>query len=134
MNSMDFEIYKIENEKLWDIEKACFVSEAGTDQRVKVLRRNGKLADEAYLKSTLKFYGLPIGEELLTDEERAEAARKKRDALLTATDYLLMPDYPLSAEKLEAVKAYRQALRDVPEQSGFPASIEWPTLELGEEA
>lgn len=60
------------------------------------------------------------------NDEAAEAARAKRDTLIADTDYLLMPDYPISDEDLEAVKAYRQALRDVPQQSGFPLEIDWP--------
>ena len=63
-----------------------------------------------------------------TVDELAARARNKRDALISETDYLLMPDYPIGAESLDAVKAYRQALRDVPEQEGFPASIVWPEL------
>jgi len=62
-----------------------------------------------------------------TDQQLADAARARRDALITATDYLLMPDYPISAEQLAEVRAYRQALRDVPLQAGFPQTIDWPT-------
>lgn len=63
-----------------------------------------------------------------TVNELAARARNKRDALISETDYLLMSDYPIDAESLEAVKAYRQALRDVPAQEGFPSSIVWPDL------
>ncbi|WP_018609758.1 tail fiber assembly protein [Uliginosibacterium gangwonense] len=58
----------------------------------------------------------------------AAHARAQRDALIAATDYLLMPDYPVSAARLARIKAYRQALRDVTTQAGFPTVIEWPTL------
>lgn len=37
-----------------------------------------------------------------------------------------MPDYPISIEELELVKSYRQTLRGIPEQEGFPRSVEWP--------
>lgn len=63
-----------------------------------------------------------------TADELEEQARQKRDSLISQTDYLLMADYPISAEDLEAVKKYRQALRDVPQQKGFPKSISWPEL------
>lgn len=62
-----------------------------------------------------------------TNEELAERARGQRDALIAKTDYLLAADYPISAERLEEIKAYRQALRDVPAQEGFPETIVWPT-------
>ena len=61
-----------------------------------------------------------------TDDQLAEQARQKRDALIAETDYLVMPDYPISAENLEAIKAYRQKLRDVPQQETFPSEVTWP--------
>lgn len=60
------------------------------------------------------------------NELLALSLRTERDAKLEATDYLLAPDYPISPEDLEAVKVYRQALRDIPEQSGFPKNVQWP--------
>lgn len=66
----------------------------------------------------------------LTDAEYdtvlAASARQKRDRLIATTDYLVTPDYPIESDKLAKVKIYRQALRDIPEQAGFPRSITWP--------
>lgn len=59
-------------------------------------------------------------------EEAEKSVREKRDSLISETDYLLASDYPISAEDLEAVKVYRQALRDVPQQEGFPFDVVWP--------
>ena len=41
-----------------------------------------------------------------------------RNNLLSETDYLMLPDNPKidTAEKLKELKAYRQALRDLPKQ------------------
>ena len=58
-----------------------------------------------------------------TDEIRA-----RRDRLLAATDWAVLPDSPLDAQSLEAVKTYRQALRDVPQQEHFPGAITWPRM------
>lgn len=67
-----------------------------------------------------------------TEEEKlaeaAEQIRSKRDSLISDSDYLLASDYPISAKDLEVVKAYRQALRDVPQQEGFPLDVVWPEL------
>lgn len=63
------------------------------------------------------------------EEKRAKKeaeVRAQRDSLIAKTDYLLAPDYPISAKDLEKVKAYRQALRDVPSQEGFPDNVVWP--------
>lgn len=59
-------------------------------------------------------------------EEACEAVRSKRDALISGTDYLMTSDYPIDEETRAAVSAYRQALRDVPQQDGFPYAIVWP--------
>ena len=62
----------------------------------------------------------------LTPEEKASVIRQQRDYLLSETDYLMMPDYPMSELARENLKVYRQALRDVPEQPDFPNSVVWP--------
>lgn len=65
-----------------------------------------------------------------TDEDLAGRVRAERDGKLAASDKYLVADFPISAEKLELVKAYRKALREVPEQAGFPEDVVWPELAL----
>ena len=60
----------------------------------------------------------------MTDEE----ARAQRDKLLADTDWTQVLDAPIDAATREAYRAYRQALRDIPEQEGFPETITWPEL------
>lgn len=52
--------------------------------------------------------------------------RLERNKLLSDTDHLIQSDYPISDEKKQEIKAYRQALRDIPQQDGFPDNIVWP--------
>ena len=59
-------------------------------------------------------------------EELAAQARSQRDALLAETDWTQVLDAPIDTESQAAYRTYRQALRDVPEQAGFPESIDWP--------
>ena len=61
-----------------------------------------------------------------TQEEKEITARNERNLRLTFTDWTQLPDAPLTAEQKAAYAVYRQALRDVPEQAGFPEAIEWP--------
>ena len=69
-----------------------------------------------------------------SDELLAAQARAQRDALLTATDWVITQQQEksltgaggMSEERFTAFADYRQALRDVPQQPGFPASIDWP--------
>ncbi len=53
----------------------------------------------------------------------ATAARAKRDALLATSDWTQVADAPVDQA---AWATYRQALRDVPAQAGFPEAIDWP--------
>lgn len=67
-------------------------------------------------------------EDEMTDEELDARVRMRRDSLISRTDFYVQPDYPSDPDGLEAVKVYRQALRDIPEQSGFPRNVQWPSL------
>ena len=59
------------------------------------------------------------------DEQAAQEVRSKRDGMLKESDYMVLPDAPVDAAK---AKVYRQALRDITEQKGFPHKVEWPEL------
>lgn len=56
------------------------------------------------------------------------SAYRHRSKLLASSDWTQMPDSPLSAELKQAWVIYRQELRDITSQSGFPSDIEWPTV------
>lgn len=118
--------YVLDDGRVWDIAKAHFVEAVPSGAEwAKPLGEDGKTADEAGLRFCLRFFGHPLGE-MKTDEDFAAEVRAKRNALLSETDFLVMPDYPLDGDRKAAVLAYRQALRDVPEQAGFPRQIDWP--------
>lgn len=51
----------------------------------------------------------------------------KRQKLLYATDWTQIPNGPLTTTQQEAWATYRQELRDIPEQSGYPFNVIWPT-------
>ena len=58
-----------------------------------------------------------------TSEQLAADARAKRNTLLAASDWTQVADAPVD----QAVWAtYRQALRDITSQAGFPTTIDWP--------
>ena len=54
------------------------------------------------------------------------AVRAKRDGLISSTDWTQMTDTPLTAEKVEAFKVYRQQLRDLPQTVKNPDDVIWP--------
>lgn len=51
-------------------------------------------------------------------------ARTKRNELLAESDWTQVADAPVGQA---AWAVYRQSLRAVPAQVGFPSTIEWPT-------
>lgn len=63
--------------------------------------------------------------ELKTKDVEREV-RDKRTSLLFSTDIYMLSDYPISEEKRNEIKVYRQLLRDVPQQEGFPDNVVWP--------
>lgn len=46
--------------------------------------------------------------------------RSKRDQLLTASDWTQVSDSPLTQDQQSKWTEYRQYLRDIPQQEGFP--------------
>lgn len=60
------------------------------------------------------------------EDALAEKARSKRDLLLSETDWTQTLDAPITRECSESFRVYRQELRDITEQEGFPSSIKWP--------
>lgn len=53
--------------------------------------------------------------------------RAERDQLLVASDWVVMRAIETGTPVPPPWLAYRAALRDLPEQPGFPDSITWPT-------
>lgn len=75
-------------------------------------------------------------------EQRAVEVRAERDRRIEAVRWRIERyqtqiaagiDTTDTAEQYQALLMYIQALRDVPEQAGFPDTIEWPEIEVKEE-
>ena len=58
----------------------------------------------------------------LSPEDNEANLRSTRNRLLAETDYLACADFTLTAE----MRAYRQALRDLPANTADPANPVWP--------
>ena len=97
--------------------------------RCKVLYRNGQF-EATGIPNAPPALGMRWAPEIgkWVDARSVEQAwsdvRKDRDARLAGTDWTQLPDVPLSTK--EAWAAYRQALRDITEQPGFPHDVQWP--------
>lgn len=83
-------------------------------EKVGIAFRNGEIEVEPYQQTERG------------KEEQEAVIRAERNRRLSETDYFMMEDYPASEEDKEAVKQYRQALRDITEQEEYPENISWP--------
>ena len=88
-----------------------------------------------------RYHATPEGNVAFTAEEEAEwdkevaawaagadgreaiNVRKERNNLLKESDWMACSDVTMP----DAWKTYRQSLRDIPSQGGFPKSVTWPT-------
>jgi hypothetical protein len=59
------------------------------------------------------------------DTRKSGEIREERNAKLVATDWTQAVDVPQAIK--DSYAPYRQALRDLPTQAGFPNEIVWPT-------
>ena len=62
----------------------------------------------------------------LIAEQPAKEARAKRDRLLIESDWVTIRAMDTGDPVPTEWQTYRQALRDIPEQTGFPEEIDWP--------
>ena len=65
--------------------------------------------------------GYPVEDK--PQDQAEEAIRSKRNGLIADTDWMALSDNTMSP----AWASYRQALRDITDQAGFPYAVEWPT-------
>lgn len=108
----------------------------GPYEKVEVLHDRYRVNDSADLPFTVIGQGeitdvvdgdFPIPSNAPSEEqtnEQAKSVRKIRDSKLAECDWTQLADSKVD----KAVWAtYRQALRDIPEQSGFPWDVTYPT-------
>lgn len=60
----------------------------------------------------------------IRNDDKAVEVRMLRNAQLSASDWTQVADAPVDKA---AWATYRQALRDISAQSGFPWTVQWPT-------
>jgi len=68
----------------------------------------------------------------INDSEKAiNEINLTRLVLLQKSDWTQVPNGPLTAEQQQAWAVYRQELRDITSQSGYPFNVIWPTPPQG---
>jgi|TARA_B110000902_G_scaffold67801_1_gene80454 hypothetical protein len=88
----------------------------------KEVRMTKVLIDGVIVEVPFADQGFPTPEE--ASQEVVTAVRAQRDSLLGKSDWMATSDRTMSGGQV----AYRQALRDVTTQVGYPLDVIWPTL------
>lgn len=82
--------------------------------------------EQGFWRQTWSIVDMNDEEKAVEDERKANEVRVQRDFLLMQCDWTQLDDAPITnAKKLEWA-TYRQALRDIPEQTGFPWDVNFP--------
>lgn len=87
---------------------------------ISISKEDGKWYKKAIVVDGDEAYRTFVDGQLNTD------ARNVRLMKLYQSDWTQVSDSPLSAEKKEEWKAYRQALRDITSDPAFPSHHKWP--------
>jgi len=92
---------------------------------------NKEVTDEVWRKAIQDNANAYVGDTFVykdfrTTEQKTSDKREYRDMLLKESDWTQFGDSPLSDSKKTEWATYRQSLRDLPAQSGFP-DIDMPT-------
>lgn len=61
------------------------------------------------------------------EEALSSSVKSARNRILNKTDKYMTLDFPLSDEDKNEIKQFRQQLRDITKQVGFPDKVKWPT-------
>lgn len=85
---------------------------------------------QVYNATTKQYVTLEVNNNFVNEantiEDTKKSIRSQRNTLLSQTDWALASDSPLTDEQKTEATTYRQALRDLPAQDGFP-NIAFPT-------
>jgi hypothetical protein len=92
--------------------------------RYQVAYRNGVEQIEGKWYTKYSVNDLDEDAKIVVDNQHATSIREQRNKLLSDSDWTQLADS--SADKIKWAK-YRQALRDITKQTGFPWDIEWPS-------
>jgi len=83
-----------------------------------------RLVAGAFEQDAQSAWSQPWSVEQLPLDQAEANVRSRRDSLLASSDWTQVIDAPVDQA---AWAAYRQGLRDVPSQAGFPYNVSWPT-------
>ena len=108
----------------YGVERVFFSTPPVIDEQTQALEEDPPVFNGERWTQVWRVRDLTAEEVAARVEAKAGEVRAERNARLTASDWTQGKDIPDSIS--QPWSAYRQALRDLPQQSGFPWSVAWP--------
>lgn len=91
----------------------------------------GTIDPAAAIIQALCDFGTPEAPRTPSEAEKWQAIRKVRGELLAQTDYTMLPDAPpYTQAQVDAIAAYRQQLRDIPQIYSIPDEVQFPEMPI----
>lgn len=103
--------------------EVTLTSQPSIDRRSQRLEETTPVLESGVWKQAWNVVTLSDEEQQQIQATAAQNTRAKRNQLLAETDWTQLSDSSVASTWTE----YRQALRDVPSQEGFPYTVTWPT-------
>lgn len=103
-----------------------FTNRPYTERYEKLIEESPKRAQDGIYYQSWKIVHMNEEEQLAVDTAKSREMRMLRDQRLVESDWSQLPDAPLTESQKIAWIDYRDQLRKVPSQQGFPWIIEWP--------
>lgn len=91
---------------------------------------SSKVVDGSFEQDAVGNWSLPYMVEQQPLEQAERNIRFRRDDLLQETDWVVIKSYERGQNIPAEWELYRQALRDITEQTGFPYDVAMPTKPL----
>jgi hypothetical protein len=93
----------------------------------KVIEITPVRSDAGIWRQTWAVVAMDDAEKVAADELKAEQVRNERNWILLASDWVVVKSYETGEVVPAAWVSYRQSIRDITTQEGFPYSVIWPT-------
>lgn len=110
------------------VENGEFPDQSAIDNLISLMKPKGQIERIVALKNvSIPDYLIKLNPPIKVQViEPAIIIRNQRNDLLAQSDWTQLNDAPLSDDEKNAWAIYRQELRDIPEQNGFPESVIFP--------
>lgn len=93
--------------------------------------QDGQIVDMPPKPNGAVYFNFTTNQWVLDYPTQEVSIKSQRDELLYKSDWTQIPNNPLTTEQQQAWAVYRQELRDVTSQSGYPFNVIWPTPPQG---